>query len=173
MNRTIFSLLLVVCALAALPTFTFAQDEGQSDGPVIIALFPLKNQPGEVIYDDLGWEFADSLYNYLSAKEDAGTRYELVPTIDVRDQMLALNVDIKSPSYETDVYTIAEAFEARKILMGTYFMRYGKANIEIKIIDMDINWEVFKTKSIRLPYEEALSAVDDVAEQLYPELKAD
>lgn len=166
---TIFALAFV-SLLAVLPTPAPAQETAR---PVVIAIFPFKNLYGEVQYDDIGWAYADSLEVYLNAQAAAGTTYEVLSNVDVRDQMLAQNVDVKSPSYETDVWTIAEALEADKLIWGTYYVKYGKVFLKTEIIDLSINMpdpdNVGESKG--LLYEEAIKAVPDIGAKLLPGLR--
>lgn len=144
----------------------------QDDDVAVIAIFPFKNLYGEVQYDDLGWEYADSLEAYLNRQAGAGTRYEVVSNIDVRDQLLAQNVDVKSPSYETDVWTIAEALDADKLVWGTYFVKYDKVFLKTEVIDLSINMpdpeNVGESKG--LLYGEAIQSVPDVGDKILPAL---
>ena len=144
----------------------FAQDV---DKPVI-AIFPFKNLYGEEQYDDLGWSYADSLEVWVNQQEETGKDFELIANIDVKDQMLAQNVDVKSPSYETDVWTIAEALEADKLVWGTYFTKYGKVFLKVEIIDLSINMPDTENvgESKGLLYENAHNSVSDVGEMLLP-----
>lgn len=158
-----------VSLLSLYPAAALAQ--GASE-PVVIAIFPFKNLYGEVQYDDLGWVYADSLEVYLNAQAGAGTTYQVISNVDVRDQMLAQNVDVKSPSYETDVWTIAEALEADKLVWGTYFVKYGKVFLKTEIIDLSINMpdpeNVGESKG--LLYDEAITSVPDVGAKILPGL---
>ncbi len=146
----------------------FAQD---ADKPVI-AIFPFKNLYGEEQYESLSWSYADSLEAWFNEQESVGEEFELIPNIDVQDQMLAQNVDTKSPSYETDVWTIAEALEADKMIWGTYFTKYGKVYLKVEIIDLSVNMpdpeNVGESKG--LLYEEAHNSVPDVGKTLLPGL---
>ncbi|MCB0713961.1 MAG: hypothetical protein KDD67_16670 [Ignavibacteriae bacterium] len=147
----------------------FAQESKKAT----IAIFPFKNLYGEEQYESLGWDYADSLEVWLNGREELGTEFELIPNIDVKDQMLAQNVDIKSPSYETDVWTIAEALEADKMIWGTYYVKYNKVFLKVEIIDLSINMpdpdHVAESKG--LLYEDAVNSVSDVGEMLLPGLK--
>jgi hypothetical protein len=169
MRRSILLTLLV--AMIATTATTVAQDAPSE--PVTIALFPFRNVTGEVKYDDLGWTFIDSLQNYLNATELAGTTFTLIPVDDIRDQMLAQNIDVKSPSYEGDVWMVAEALGAKKIIWGTYVVKYDKANIEVKVIDAKTlmpDAQHFANR-IRLPYGEALNSVTVVGDKILPALR--
>ncbi|MBC8145027.1 MAG: hypothetical protein H7X80_05535 [bacterium] len=138
--------------------------------PVLIALCPFKNVTGEVKYDSLGWTFVDSLQIYLNSSELAGKEFTLVPMDDIRDQMLAQNVDVKSPSYEGDVWMVAEALGAKKIVWGTYIVKYEKANIETKVYDAKTvmpDPQHFAER-IRLLYTEGLNAVTTVGDKILP-----
>ena len=146
----------------------FAQE---ADKPVI-AIFPFKNLYGEEQYDDLGWSYADSLEVWFNRQEGADKQFELIANIDVQDQMVAQNVDVKSPSYETDLWTIAEALGANKMIWGTYFTMYGKVFLKVEIIDLSINMSDTKNvgESKGLLYEDAHNSVEDVGEMLLPGL---
>ncbi len=161
-----------ILALAIVALCATVPATAQTDKKSVIAIFPFKNLYGEVQYDDIGWEFADSLEVWFNAQEGANTKYEIVSNIDVRDQMLAQNVDVKSPSYETDVWTIAEALEADKLIWGTYFVKYNKVFLKVEIIDLSVNMpdpeNVGESKG--LLYEEAINSVPDVGAQLLPGL---
>ena len=162
----LLSLLLLLIASSG---SALAQSASGSE-PVVIAIFPFKNVTGEVKYDELGWSFADSLEKYLNTSELAGKEFTLVPTSDIRDQMLAQNVDVKSPSYEGDVWMVAEALGAKKVIWGTYVVKYDKANIETKVIDVKTvmpDAQHFADK-IRLPYPEGLAAVKTVGDKILP-----
>jgi hypothetical protein len=89
---------------------------------------------------------------------------------DVRDQMLAQNVDIKSPSYETDVWTVAKLLGAKKIVWGTYFVKYEKANLEAAVVDTKtlMKDEAHKAEKLRPLYPEALTVVSTVADKILP-----
>ena len=160
-----------VSLLAALPAAALAQSK---DKPVTIAIFPFKNLYGEEKYEDLGWAYADSLEVYLNAQDGAGKKYTIIANTDVRDQMLAQNVDVKSPSYETDVWTIAEALGADKLVWGTYFVKYGKVFLKAEVIDLSINMpdpdHVGESKGLH--YEEAIQSVPEVGEKILPALHA-
>lgn len=161
-----------ILALAIVALCTTLPATAQTDEKSVIAIFPFKNLYGEVQYDDIGWEYADSLEAWLNRQEAANTKFEIIPNIDVRDQMLAQNVDVKSPSYETDVWTIAEALEAHKIVWGTYFVKYNKVFLKVEIIDLSVNMpdpeNVGESKG--LLYEEAINSVPEVGEDLLPGL---
>jgi hypothetical protein len=164
MRRSI--LLALLLAIMGTTTAALAQE------PVVIAIFPFKNVTGEVKYDDLGWSYIDSLQNYLNASPLAGTVFTLVPVNDIRDQMLAQNIDIKSPSYEGDVWMAAEALGATKIVWGSYIVKYEKANIEAKVIDAKTlmpDAQHFADR-IRLLYTDALTSVPTVGEKILPAL---
>lgn len=167
-----YSTILALTFVSLLSLFPLAASAQGDAKPVVIAIFPFKNLYGEVQYDDLGWAYADSLEVYLNAQAGAGTTYEVLSNIDVRDQMLAQNVDVKSPSYETDVWTIAEALEADKLIWGTYFVKYGKVFLKTEIIDLSVNMpdpeNVGESKG--LLYEEAINSVSDVGAKLVPGL---
>ena len=77
---------------------------------------------------------------------------------------------MKSPSYETDVWTIAEALEADKLIWGTYFTKYGKVYLKVEIIDLSVNMPDTENvgESKGLKYEEVLASVLDVAKALLP-----
>lgn len=139
----------------------------------LIAVFPLKNLYGEVKYDSLSWPYADSLVAYLNAQPGSGTTYQLIPMDDLRDQMLALNIDPRAPSYETDIWKVVKALGAKKIIWGTYLVKYEKANIELKIIDVKtlLPDRQFIADKIRAPYTDALSTVVNAAEKIVGGLK--
>jgi hypothetical protein len=162
MRRTI--LLTLLLAIIGTTTAALAQE------PVVIAIFPFKNVTGEVKYDELGWTYIDSLQNYLNASPLAGKAFTLIPVSDIRDQMLAQNIDVKSPSYEGDVWMAAEALGAAKIIWGTYIVKYEKANIEVKVIDAKTvmpDAQHFADR-IRLLYTEALKSVPVVGDKILP-----
>ena len=168
--KTTLSLLSALVLLTAFlaPRPAIAQEAE----PVVIAIFPFKNLHNDDQFDGLSWEYADSLESVLNRSEGNGSTFELVENIDVRDQLLAQNVDIKSPSYETDVWTIAEALEADRMIWGTYFTKYGKVFLKVEIIDLSINMpdpeNVGESKG--LLYEEAISSVGKIAKALLPGL---
>jgi hypothetical protein len=163
MKKILLPLLLFV--LLSLPVVLRAQDN-----PTMIAIFPLKNLSGEVKYDDLGWKYADSLAAVLGSKPGSGKSFSLVSMDDVRDQMLAQNVDVKSPSYETDVWRVAKLLGATKIVWATYFVKYEKANIEAKVINTKTLMAdpTGIAEKIRPPYDDALSTVTLVADKILP-----
>ncbi len=144
-----------------------------ASGPVTIAIFPFKNLSGEVKYDSLSWAYADSLYSYLKAQPGSGTVYSLVTMDDVRDQMLAQNVDVKSPSYETDVWGLAKALGAVRLVWGTYFVKYDKANLEAKVVDVKTAMpnNQYYAEKIRPAYTEALKTVETLAQRILPAMK--
>ena len=146
----------------------FAQDTETA----VIAIFPFKNLYGEEQYDDMGWTYVDSLEIWFNEQEGAGEKFEIVPMIDVKDQMLAQNVDVKSPSYETDVWTIAEALEADKLVWGTYYTKYNKVFLKVEIIDLSINMPDTENvgESKGLLYEDSHQSVPDVGRMLLPGL---
>jgi hypothetical protein len=92
---------------------------------------------------------------------------------DVRDQMLAQNVDVKSPSYETDVWRVAKLLGATKIVWATYFVKYEKANIEAKVINTKTLMAdpAGIAEKIRPPYTDALSTVTVVADKILPAMR--
>ena len=163
--RTLLFLIVATSGVA------FAQ-EAQQEDPVVIAIFPFKNVTGEVKYDSLGWWFVDSLEVYLNKSELAGRVFSLVPMTDIRDQMLAQNIDVKSPSYEGDVWMAAEALGATKIVWGTYIVKYDKANIETKVVDAKTLMPDARhfAERIRVLYDEGLSAVTKVGDLILPGL---
>jgi hypothetical protein len=165
--KTKATLLLLPIMLVFGITALAAQEE-----PTTIAIFPFKNLYGEVQYDDLGWSYADSLEVFLNAQPGSGANFALVPNVDVKDQMLAMNVDVKAPSYETDVWTIAEALGASKIVWGTYFTKYGKVYLKVEIIDLSVNMADTENvgESKGLLYEEAITSVPTVGEKIVPGL---
>jgi hypothetical protein len=160
--------------LFLLPLFLLLISVGASaQTPIRIAIFPFKNLTGEVKYDSLSWAYTDSLVKYLNTKEPAGILYTLVPVEEIRDQMLALNIDQKSPSYETDVWELAKLLGATKIVWGTYFVKYEKANLEAKVIDaktMLADATNFADR-IKLPYTAALESVQMLGDLILPGLK--
>src|SRR4051812_9007739 len=96
-----------------LPIYSsLAQGDTQAT-PTMIAVFPLKNLYGEVKYDSLSWVYADSLVAYLNGRTGSGTVYQLIPMDDLRDQMLAQNIDVRAPSYETDVWKMVKLLGAK------------------------------------------------------------
>lgn len=159
----------LLLALTAL-LLTASASIAQTAEPTTIAIFPFKNLTGEVIYDDLSWSFADSLHHYLATKPESGTKFVLVSMDDVRDQMLANNVDVKSPSYETDVWKIAQILGAKKVVWGTYLMKYEVANLEAKVVDCKtlMHDQVNMAKKIRPKYPEALTQVTTVGDKILP-----
>lgn len=162
----------LILSLAALLMFGMAAPAFAQE-LTTIAIFPFKNLTGEVKYDDLTWNFADSLYGYLKTKPETGTVYNLVTMDDVRDQMLALNVDVKSPSYENDVWQVAQALGAKKIVWGTYYMKYDVAQIEVKVPDAKtmMHDPQYMVKALRPEYKDALSKVGLVGDKILPTLK--
>ncbi|MEP7218077.1 MAG: hypothetical protein ABI876_04130 [Bacteroidota bacterium] len=141
--------------------------------PTIIAIFPLKNLGGEVIYDSLSWKYADSLEAYLNSKAESGKVFKMISMDDLRDQMLAQNVDIKSPSYETDIWKIVKLLGAKKLIWGTYLVKYDRANLELKVYDvrtMMYDMTNFAPK-LRAPYTDALSTVQAGGDKILPALK--
>ncbi len=146
--------------------------QAQESKPTVIAIFPFKNLHNAVEHNDLSWEYADSLEAALNAMEGNGTAYTIIPNVDVRDQLLAQNVDISSPSYETDVWTLAELLEADKMIWGTYFTKYGKVFLKVEIIDLSINMPDTENvgESKGLKYENALESVIAVAGMIVPGL---
>ena len=163
---SLLALVILATSLAATPMCA------QESSPTVIAIFPFKNLHNQVEFDDLTWSYADSLEAALNAMEGSGTTFEIISNLDVRDQLLAQNVDVKSPSYETDVWTIAEALEADKLIWGTYFTKYGKVYLKVEIIDLSVNMPDTENvgESKGLKYEEALASVLDVAKALLPGL---
>ena len=159
---------LVVFSLLLSPQQGFAQE----NDPIAIAIFPFKNLHNDVEFNGISWEYADSLEAVLNRSAGAGVLFELIANEDVRDQLLAQNVDITSPSYETDVWTIAEALEADRMVWGTYFTKYGKVFLKVEVIDLSINMpdpdNVGTSKG--LLYENAVSSVYDVAKAIMPAL---
>ncbi len=144
----------------------------QESEPTVLAIFPFKNLHNAEEHNELSWQYADSLESYLNTLDGNGTAYEIIPNIDVRDQLLAQNVDISSPSYETDVWNIAELLEADKMIWGTYFTKYGKVFLKVEIIDLSINMPDTENvgKSKGLKFENALASVEAVATALVPGL---
>jgi hypothetical protein len=168
MKRLVFLALL----FAILPLYaSVAQDGGAT--PTIIAMFPLKNLYGEVKYDSLAWSYADSLVAYLNSRPGSGTVYQLIPMDDLRDQLLAQNIDVRAPSYETDVWKVVKLLGAKKIIWGTYLVKYEKANIELKIIDVKTLMpdRANIADKIRVPFPEALSTVVAAGDKITPGLK--
>jgi hypothetical protein len=87
--------------------------------------------------------------------------------------MLSLNIDVKSPSYETDVWELAKLLGATKIVWGTYFVKYEKANLEAKVIDvktMAPDATNFADR-IKLLYAQALESVPRLGDKILPGLK--
>jgi hypothetical protein len=165
MKRFIPILLLALCCCAGVAT---AQGDGAT--PTTIAIFPLKNLGGEVIYDELSWKYADSLAAALNATPEAGKTFVLVSMDDIRDQMLAQNVDVKSPSYETDVFTIAKLLGATKIVWASFLVKYEKALIEAKVVDTKtlMSNPDHVAKKIKALYTEATTTVPQVVEKILP-----
>lgn len=159
--------LLTLLATVAIPIVAFAQP-----APTKVALFPFKNLYWEVKYDSLAWTYADSLYSYLTTRPDAASKYEIIPMDDLRDQMLALNIDPRSPSYETDIFKVVTALGARKVIWGTYLVKYEKANIEVIVIDAKTLMKdpVNKAEKLRPLYVEALKTVTQVGDKILPGL---
>lgn len=160
----------ILLPLLLLVTATVTMRAQVGAGPTTIAIFPLKNLSGEVKYDSLSWKFADSLAVVLNAKPESGKNYHLVSMDDVRDQMLAQNVDVKSPSYETDVWRIAKLLGATKIVWATYFVKYEKANIDAKVYSLKTMMAdpAGIAEKLRPPYDDALSTVTTVADKILP-----
>jgi hypothetical protein len=158
--------ILPICASVAQTTATQAT-------PTIIAIFPLKNLYGEVKYDSLSWRYADSLVAYLNSRTGSGTVYQLISMDDIRDQMLAQNIDVRAPSYETDVWKMVKLLGAKKIVWGTYLVKYEKANIELKVIDVKTLMPDRQNiaDKIRVAYDDALSTVQAAADKITPGLK--
>lgn len=169
MKRYLFSVALLLALLPA--GISFAATAASAE-PVTVAIFPLKNAYGEVKYDSLAWSYADSLFAYLNTQAGAGTVFTIIPMDDIRDQMLALNVDPNSPSYETEIFKIAKALGAKKVMWGSYLVKYEKANIEIKVIDAKTLMPDRKNiaEKIRAPFPEALSTVAEAGTKLLPGL---
>jgi hypothetical protein len=158
--------------LAILPfTPVAAQTEGSE--PALIAMFPMKNLYGEVKYDSLGWTYADSLVAYLTSRDGAGKEYTFISMDDIRDQMIALNIDVRAPAYETDVWKVVKLLGAKKIIWGTYLVKYEKANVELKIIDVKTLMpdRVNIADKVRAPYLDALATVTSAGDKLLPGLK--
>lgn len=168
MKRTI--LLTVLLAIAGTIANAAAQDA--TPEPVVIAIFPFQNVTGEVKYDELGWTYIDSLENYLNATAQAGTTFTLIPVDDIRDQLLAQNIDVKSPSYSGDVWSVAETLGAKKIIWGSYIVKYEKANLEVKVIDTKTLMPDPAAVADRLRplYPEALTTVSIVGDKILPGL---
>src|SRR5687768_9385936 len=159
--------------LLLLPLFLLLLSVGASaqTTPTRIAVFPFKNLTGEVIYDGLSWSYTDSLVKYLNTKTElAGTVFELVPVDEVRDQMLALNIDVKSPAYETQVWELAKLLGATKVVWGTYFVKYDKANLEAKVVDVKTmlpDGTNFADK-IKIIYAQALETIPRLGDKILP-----
>ncbi len=166
MKRYLFS-------IAALLVLAAGITHAQGAKPVTVAIFPFKNLTGEVVYDDLSWNFADSLYAYFLLKPESETIFHVVPMDDVRDQMLALNVDVKSPSYENDVWQVAQALGADKIVWGTYYMKYDVAQIEVKVPNAKtmMHDPQYMVKNLRPDYKDALLKVPFVGDKILPAMK--
>lgn len=158
--KRLLLLSLVTAAVAAVPLM--AQEETAE--PVAVAIFPFKNLHNAVEHEDLAWSYADSLQNWLMTQEPAGTRYTIISMDEIRDQMLATNVDVKSPSYETDVWKVARALGAKLLIWGTYFVKYDKSNIEVKVFDVKLVMDDPDNKAtgIRVPYAQSLQTVPEV-----------
>lgn len=164
------TLLLALTTLLLTASAAIAQTSKPTSEPTTIAIFPFKNLTGEVIYDDLSWSFADSLHHYLATKPESSTKFVLVSMDDIRDQMLANNVDIKSPSYETDVWKVAQLLGAKKVVWGTYLVKYETANLEAKVVDCRtlMHDQTNMAKKIRPKYPEALTQVATVGDKILP-----
>lgn len=165
MKRFLFSLALV---LALMPSGILSAEPEPQTEPTLIAVFPMKNQSSDVRYDGLSWSYADSLVAYLNRQEGAGTTFALLPMDDLRDQMLALNVDPKSPSYETDVFKIVKALGAKKVVWGIYKVKYEKVDVELKVIDAKTLMPDKKhiADKVRSLYTDALSTVTSAGDRL-------
>lgn len=165
MKRLIYlPLLLLTLAAGALKAQT---------SPTLIAVFPLKNLGGEAIYDSLGWKYADSLVAYLNTTENAGKVFSLIPMDDLRDQLLAQNIDPRSPSYETDMWRIAKLLGAKKLIWGTYLVKYEKVSVDLKIYDAKTVMADMKNfaDKLRASYADALSTVPTGGNKILPGLK--
>lgn len=165
-------LLLLSLAITAVAAAPLSAQEGTAE-PVTVAIFPFKNLHNAVEHEELSWSYADSLHNWLMAQEPAGTRYTIISMDDIRDQMLAQNVDVKSPSYETDVWKIAKALGAKLLIWGTYFVKYEKSNIEVKVYDVKLLLDDPENKAtgIRTPYPQSLETVPEVGQRIVNGLK--
>jgi len=155
-------------AKAEAPKSTGAKFAGEQ---VVVAIFPIKNVTGEVKYDGLMFEFADSLESYFNKTVPTENQsYKIIPMQDVKDQIAALNIDLKGITYETKTWELAKLLGAEKIIWGTYYVKYEKAQIEAKVVD--VKTKVTNTahiaEKIKVPFAEALSRVGDVAGKLLP-----
>jgi hypothetical protein len=150
--------------------FTSIPAFAQEDEPVVIALFPFKNLDGVAKYDGLSWTFIDSLEVVINAHPNAGSTFELIPVEDVQDQMLAMNVEVSSPSYETDVFEIAKRLGASRIIFGSYLVKYEKANLSVKVSDVKtmLPDQQHMAQRIIVKYDDALSVVEKVAGKILP-----
>jgi len=167
--KSLLALVVVIGATA----FSTLSAQGEGTPPVAVAIFPFKNLYGYVAHDSLSWPYADSLYAWLNGQPPAGVRYQLIPMDDIRDQMLAQNVDVKSPSYETDVWKIAKSLGARLVVWGTYLVKYEKSNIEVKVYDVKTllhDPDNMATK-VRVPFSQSLETVRVVGESIVNGLK--
>lgn len=164
---------ILIALLFTLVAFGGAAAQPTADEPVVIAIFPLKNLYWEVKYDSLSWAYADSLYNYLNSRPNAGKLYTLIPMDDLRDQMIALNIDPRAPAYETDIWKVVKLLGAKKVVWGTYLVKYEKANIELVIIDAKtvMKDRVNIADKVRSLYVDALTTVVTAADKIYPGLK--
>lgn len=151
--------------------FVSAQTSTQA-GPTMVAVFPLKNLYDDAKYDELIWNYADSLVSYLNSKPGAGETFSLLPMDEIRDQMLALNVDPQAPAYETEIFKIVKALGAKKVIWGTYLVKYEKSNIDLVIIDAKTLMKDQKNiaQKIRAPFPESLSTVAAAGDKLLPGL---
>lgn len=165
-------LALLSLLLAPLAVIDLAAQEDTTE-PVTVAIFPFKNLHYAVQHEGLAWSYADSLRSWLMSQEPADERYTIISMDDIRDQMLAQNVDVTSPSYETDVWKIAKALGARLLIWGTYFVKYEKSNIEVKIFDVKtiLDDPEHKATGIRVPFAESLQTVPEVGERIVGGLK--
>ena len=104
---------------------------------VVVAIFPFKNLSGEVKYDSLMFSFSDSLEQFFNKNFPLESHsYKIIPMQDVKDQIAALNIDLKGITYETKTWEVAKLLGAEKIIWGTYYVKYEKAQIEAKVVDV-------------------------------------
>lgn len=138
--------------------------------PHTVAIFPLKNVRNYAKHDSLSWSFADSLFAQLQTKPEANTVYSLIPMDDIRDQIIAQNIDIKSPSYDSDLWKIARALGAERAIVGTYVVDNEVAYIEVKVYEVKtlLFDQQNKAENLKRSFPEALTAVPSVVKRIYP-----
>jgi|GEM_PF-2032231 len=136
--------------------------------PPTVVVFPLKNVRNNAQHDTLSWMFADSLYSQLAANPEAGAAYTLISMDDLRDQIIAQNVDIKSPSYDSDLWKIAGALGANRAVVGSYMVDNEMAYIEVKVYDVKtlLFDQQNKAENLKRPFPEAITAVPSVVKRI-------